>query len=73
MKIIGFTQLHNELSKGNLKNWFRSLEFCDYIYIYDQASTDGSLDYYKTHKNTVVIESPTNDFEREIACKDAKE
>ena len=70
MKIIGFSQLRNELSNGNLENWFRCMKFCDYIYIYDQASDDGSKEYYKKYKNTVVIESPVNDFEREISCKD---
>jgi len=69
MKIIGFSQLRNELSNENLENWFRCMELCDYIYIYDQASTDGSQEYYKKYKNTVVIESPVNDFEREISCK----
>lgn len=71
MKIIGFAQLRNELNKGNLKNWFRSMSFCDYIYIYDQNSTDGSLDYYKEFDNTVVIESPINDFINELKCKNA--
>ena len=71
MKIIGFSQLRNELSNDNLENWFRCMEICDHIYIYDQASTDGSQEYYKKHKNAVVIESPVNDFEREISCKAA--
>ena len=70
MKIIGFSQLRNELSKGNLQNWFRCMEFCDYIYIYDQNSTDGSKAFYKNYENAVVIESPTNEFHREISCKD---
>ena len=70
MKIIGFSQLRNELSNQNLENWFRCMEFCDFIYIYDQDSTDGSKEYYKNYPNTVVIESPVNDFEREISCKD---
>lgn len=69
MKIIGFAQLRNELSKGNLQNWFQCMKFCDYIYIYDQASDDGSLDFYNNYDNTVVIKSQTNDFHREIACK----
>jgi hypothetical protein len=64
MKIIGFNQLHNELSNGNLDGWMKSMSVCDYIYIYYQNSTDGSLEYYKQSKNTVVIESPTNDFHR---------
>jgi hypothetical protein len=70
MKIIGFSQLRNELSKGNLVNWFNCMQqCCDYIYIYDQNSVDGSKEYYKTQKNTIVIESPINDFQNEIICK----
>lgn len=69
MKIIGFSQLRNELSKGNLENWFKQMSVCDYIYIFDQNSDDGSLDYYKKFNNTVVIESPTNRFKEELFCK----
>lgn len=69
MKIVGFSQLHNELEKGNLLNWIKSQEFCDYIYVYDQGSTDGSLEVYKQHSKIKVIESPINDFNNEILCK----
>jgi len=69
MKIIGFSQLRNELSKGNLQNWFKSMQFCDFIYIYDQNSNDGSKEYYKKFNNTTVIESFTNNFHNEITCK----
>jgi len=69
MKIVGFCQLHNELSNGNLENWFKCMEVCDYIYIYDQNSTDGSKEYYKKFDNVVVIESPINDYENERICK----
>jgi hypothetical protein len=69
MKIIGFSQLRNELSNGNLKNWFQCMQFCEKIYIYDQNSDDGSKEYYKKFDNTVVIESPINNFENEITCK----
>jgi len=68
-KIVGFSQLHNELELGNLENWFKSMEICDEIYIYDQASTDGSLDYYKKFDNVHVIESKINRFEEELLCK----
>lgn len=68
-KIVGFSQLHNELELGNLENWFKSMDICDEIYIYDQASTDGSLDYYKKFDNVHVIESKTNRFEEELLCK----
>lgn len=70
MKIIGFAQLRNELEKGNLINWFKSMTVCDYIYIFDQDSIDGSKEYYKKFDNTVVLESPINDFANEIKCKD---
>ena len=69
MKIIAFTQLRNEKEKGNLENWFKQMSVCDYIYIFDQNSTDGSLEYYKQFDNTVVIESPTNRFKEELVCK----
>lgn len=70
MKTVGFAQLRNELEKGNLENWFKCmLPICDFIYIYDQNSTDGSIDYYKQFDNVVVIESPVNRFEDEMICK----
>ena len=70
MKIVGFAQLRNELYKGNLENWFKCMSLiCDYIYIYDQNSTDGSLDYYSKFDNTTVISSSTNRFREEMICK----
>ena len=69
MKIVGFAQLRNELEKGNLENWFKCMSVCDYIYIFDQNSTDGSKEYYKKFDNVTVIESETNRFTEEIVCK----
>lgn len=70
MKIIGFTQLRNELEKGNLINWSRQmLEVCDYVYIFDQNSTDGSLEFYKQYENFIVIKSESNRFGEELVCK----
>ena len=69
MKIVGFAQLRNELEKGNLENWFKCMSVCDYIYIYDQNSTDGSREYYKNFNNVTVIESNENRFYEEITCK----
>ena len=69
MKIIGFAQLHNEIQKGNLENWFMSMRFCDFIYIYDQNSEDGSREYYKKFPNVKVITSDVNNFKNEILCK----
>ena len=68
MKIIGFTQLRNELSNGNLEYWFHSMSQCDLIYIYDQASDDGSQDVYKQHDNVVLYQSNTNRFFEQQWC-----
>jgi hypothetical protein len=71
MKIIGFAQLRNELEKGNLENWFRCMiPICDFIYIYDQNSTDGSLNYYSKFNNVTVISSSENKFKKEMICKE---
>lgn len=70
-KIIGFGQLRNERENGNLENWFRCMEPCDHIYIFDQASTDNSKEIYEKYKDkTTVIYSPTNRFTEELLCKD---
>jgi len=70
MKIVGFAQLHNELAKNNLENFMKSMQIiCDDIYIFDQASTDGSIEYYKKYDNVHVIYSDTNRFADEASCK----
>ena len=69
MKIVGFTQLRNELEKGNLENWFKCMSVCDHMYIFDQNSTDGSKEYYKQFDNVTVIESEVNRFSEELVCK----
>ena len=45
------------------------MEVCDEIYIFDQASTDGSREFYKKFDNVHIIESDTNRFEEELVCK----
>jgi hypothetical protein len=69
MKVCGFAQLHNEHLNGNLKNWLRCMEVCDEIYVYDQASDDGSFSLYQEVANIHVIPSAVNDFANELACK----
>ena len=69
MKIVGFTQHRNELSNGNLHNWLRCMEMCEYIYVFDQGSDDGSLEILREHPKVVLIENPTNDFKNENICK----
>jgi hypothetical protein len=70
MKVIGFAQLRNESERGNLENWFRCMEPCDYIYIWDHASTDNSKEIYEQHPNATVIYSDTNRFNEELVCKE---
>lgn len=62
MKIIGFCQIRNELQNGNLHNLLKGMEFCEKIYIFDQASDDGSQEVYAQHDNVVVIQSKVNRF-----------
>lgn len=70
VRIVGFAQLHNELAKNNLENFMRSMQLvCDHIYIFDQASDDGSREYYKQFDNLDVIYSETNRFIDEGSCK----
>jgi hypothetical protein len=69
MKIVGFSQLRNEHSKGNLINWLKCMDMCDFIYIYDQNSDDGSKEIYYKNPKCVVVESPTNNFANENLCK----
>lgn len=70
-KIIGFGQLRNESQRGNLENWFKCMEPCNHIYIYDQASTDNSKEIYEKNKHkTTVIYSKENRFKDELFCKD---
>lgn len=70
MKIIGFSQLHNELEKGNLHNWIRSIcSVCDLVYIFDQGSSIANIEEYKRHPQLKVIRSDNNLFFKEIHCK----
>jgi len=80
MKVVGFAQLRNELSKGgerghtNLENWFKIMsQICETVYIFDQASDDSSIDYYylpwREGAKARVIQSPTNRFNEELLCK----
>ena len=62
MKIIGFCQIRNELQNGNLHNLLKGMEFCEKIYIFDQASNDGSHEVYAQHDNVEVIQSEVNRF-----------
>lgn len=75
MKIIGFAQLRNESSNGNLENFFRSMSVCDALYIYDQGSDDDSFSEYlrlseKYGLRIGIKYNNKNEFYNEIACKE---
>lgn len=66
MKLCGFIQVYNELEQGNLKRCINNLKkYCDYIVVYDDASTDGSTDYLEK-EGCLVIRGEKNDFKDEI-------
>ena len=71
MKVVGFAQLRNEHSKGNLENWFMIMnQLCERFYIFDQASNADSYILYRHFQDRVrLIESPTNRFSEELLCK----
>lgn len=71
-KIVAFLQLYNELDKGNL---IRCLDNCsqwsDEILIYDDASTDGSMDVYLKYTEIEnIIVGTSNEFNRELYHKE---
>lgn len=68
-KIIGFTQLRNELELGNLENFHRSMsQICDSVYVYDQGSSKENIDFYKK-AGWSVIEGKFNNIFNEQECK----
>ena len=78
MKLVGFTQVYNELKKENLQRFMQSVsKYCDALVIYDDASTDGSMEWIKDNypledgplKEVHIIYGDTNNFSNEIAHK----
>lgn len=69
VKLIGFLQIHNESENGNLVRVLNHMKkFCDEIVIYDDGSTDDSVEValrYTKH----VIKGKTNDFQNELQHK----
>lgn len=74
MKLTCIAQLYNELEKDNLPRFLESVgRYCDALIIYDDASTDGSVEYilnWVSSPCTVyLIEGKENNFSNEIAHK----
>ena len=69
MKICGFLQVFNEVEKGNLRRCLDNLKkYCDYIVVYNDGSTDNSLEMAKEYAE-IVIDGNKNDFLNETTHK----
>jgi hypothetical protein len=69
MKIIGFLQVRNEVSTGHLQRFIeRNLDLFDKLYVYDDASTDGTSDEIAEHA-TVLIRAQDSKFSSELEIK----
>lgn len=71
MRIAAFLQLYNENENGNLIRCLNNCkQWADDIYIYDDASTDGSCEIYTqyTHKNKIIF-SKSREFKKELFNK----
>lgn len=66
MDIIGFLQVRNEVSTGHLNRFIQyNLELFDKLYVYDDASTDGTAEILSKHA-TVLVRL----VEKSFACAD---
>jgi len=73
MKITAMLQMFDEMKFGNLKRYMESVsKYCDALVVYDDASTDGSVDYLREWDNNIeihLIRSRSNDYAAEVAHK----
>lgn len=72
MKITAMLQMYNEFENGNLERYMHSVaRYCDVIVVYDDASTDDSLEYMHTWadwaRGRCLIEGTSSDWKlREV-------
>jgi glycosyltransferase involved in cell wall biosynthesis len=70
MKLAAFLQIYNEETKGNLRRCLDSLSlYCDVICIYDDASTDNSVEVAESYEKVRLIRGDKNEFNKEIHHK----
>ena len=69
MKIIAFIQMYNEVTKGNLERCLINCkQWADEIVIYDDASTDNSVEVAEKYTKH-IIRGEVNNFFEELAHK----
>jgi glycosyltransferase involved in cell wall biosynthesis len=69
LKIIGFLQIRNEVSTGHLDRFIKhNLELFDKLYVYDDASTDGTTEAISRHA-TVLVRGGESKFSSELTNK----
>lgn len=69
LKIVGFLQMYNESSKGNLEKVLTHIKkFCNDIVIYDDCSTDNSVDVASKYTK-YIIKGGKNRFSEELNNK----
>jgi glycosyltransferase involved in cell wall biosynthesis len=65
MKLIGFLSVYNEVEKRNLRRCLESMsQYCDEIVIYDDASTDNSVEVAREFTD-LIIEGKVNEWGKE--------
>jgi len=69
LKLVGFVKCFNEGANGNLERCLKHMSsFCDDIVVYDDGSTDDTLDILKKFTKH-IIKGSKNDFLNELTHK----
>lgn len=70
MIITGFIQMRNELQSGHLERFIGwNSDLFDHVAVFDDASTDGSFEYFQNKNVDLIIRSEYCSFGSELANK----